>query len=111
MQTPNRIEDAHLAIVRALVTLIPDSWRTGTLDVERIESANGGINHSLVIHNGLGDTSTLVPSEELTRAVRELDLLFVQREHPFKTLQFTVRRSDDEGWDFAVAHAYEDSAD
>ena len=111
MQTPNRIEEAHLAIVRALAALIPDSWRTATLDIERTESTNGGVDHSLVIHSGSGGVGTVAPSEELTLAVRELDLLFVQHGHPFKTLKFTVRRSDDDGWDFAVAHTYEDSVD
>jgi len=109
IQSPKQIEEVHLAVGNALVALLPEEWTEGVLDVERIQSEPGNVEHSLIIRNPSSQPGVVVPSDELLFAVRRLDLLFSQRNHPFKALHFSVRQSAEGEWDFTVSHTYDDA--
>ena len=106
---PTELEKVELDVVRALVAGLPEPWTEAVLEVQRILKPGGNVEHSLLIRPPPGQTGIVIPGDELLLAVRQLDLLFSERKHPFATLRVSVHQSEDGAWDFATSHTYEDA--
>jgi hypothetical protein len=99
-------QEADLAVVRALVDLVPQNWTKAELDVSQKFHRNGAASIAHMIRNPDGLRGAIEPSDELYEATRRLTLAAQRRGHRLKRAHYLVELTADQDWTFRARYEY-----
>ena len=92
-------------IVKALISVIPETWRSLVLEV--VDTSEAGIEkYAHSISSPEGHKDIVVTPEEIFPATLRLARLFTEQGHRWRRVTYTVSEQDDEKWKYAVDFEY-----
>jgi hypothetical protein len=94
------------SIGSGLIALTPDHWHAAALEVSVSIEADGTQGMAHVVSSPEGHREPVMPGIELFEQTRQLYLLFVQYEQPWKTLSYRVQRDARSEWQLKVSYTY-----
>lgn len=99
-----------LAVVNALLSVLPDSWTSAQLKLEQTAYDGGvlGCKHSII---NPGAKEFVEPSDELYEATGNLSGLFARYGRPWKRAMLEVELAPDGKWDYTIDFDYDGVTD
>lgn len=100
-----------IAVVRALLSILPETWTSAQLKLERTLEEGGVIGCAHSISSPHGYKGFVEPSDELYEATGNLEELFDRHHRPWKRAKLLVELGSDGKWDYTIDYEYEYDGD
>jgi len=96
-----------IEISKWLISVLPESWRSGALEIQFVPLAEGGIGLAHKIRNPEGNQGPVSPPDEIYDASFRLYDLFVRSGHPWHRVEYLVTQAAGGAWEMQARFEYD----
>ena len=89
-----------------LISVLPSSWRSGTLEIQFVSLPEGDIGLSHKIINPDGRSEPVSPPDEMYEVSFRLYDLFLKSGHPWRRVEYFVAETNDGAWELKASFEY-----
>jgi hypothetical protein len=97
-------------IAEWLISVLPESWRSGLLEIQYVPLAEDEIGLAHKITNPDGSPGPVSPPDEIYEASFRLYDLFVRSGHPWRRVEYLVTQAAGGAWEMQASFEYEGPA-
>ena len=94
------------AMVRELISIIPEDWRTAVLQIERSVDFGDIVRYSHEVSSPEGHRDVVQPTEEIFQRAIELDKVFTTHGCVWREVTYLVSEETDGSWKYTIDFKY-----
>ncbi len=99
-------EPIDRAIVRELISIIPEGWHAAVLEIGRTVDPRNIVRYSHEVFSPDGHKDVVQPTEELFQRAIELDDVFAAHGCAWRGVKYLVSEEKDGGWKYTIDYRY-----